>query len=31
MGIANRTDFDLTSHNKLANEKLRYFDQEKQE
>lgn len=31
MGIANRTNFDLSSHNKLANEKLRYFDQEKQE
>ncbi len=31
MGIANRTNFDLESHNKLAHEKLRYFDQEKQE
>lgn len=27
MGIANRGDYDLTSHNKHANEKLRYFDQ----
>lgn len=31
MGIANRTDFDLKSHNKLANEELKYFDQEKNE
>lgn len=28
MGIAHRTDFDLKSHNKLANEELKYFDVE---
>lgn len=28
MGIANRGNYDLESHNKFANEKLRYFDQE---
>ena len=31
MGIANRTDFDLKSHNKLADTELKYFDQEKNE
>ena len=29
MGIANRTDYDLKAHNGLANEELKYFDQEK--
>ena len=31
MGIANRTDFDLKSHNKISNTELKYFDQEKNE
>lgn len=31
MGIANRTDFDLKSHNKISNVDLKYFDQEKNE
>ena len=31
MGIANRTDFDLKSHNALSDIELKYFDQEKNE
>jgi glycyl-tRNA synthetase len=30
-GIANRTDFDLTTHSKHSGEDLSYFDQEKNE
>ncbi len=30
-GLAHRGDFDLTQHSKFANEKLEYFDQEKNE
>jgi glycyl-tRNA synthetase len=30
-GIANRTDFDLKSHEKHSGEDLKYFDQEKEE
>ncbi|MCK4386700.1 MAG: glycine--tRNA ligase [Candidatus Pacebacteria bacterium] len=30
-GLAHRGDFDLTQHSKFSNEKLEYFDQEKNE
>ncbi len=31
MGIANRTDYDLKSHNKMSDVELKYFDQDKNE